>query len=277
MKKRISTASWDALLDTDVCDAYNNADLTITLKMGFKKINPPTGTAVGTYNDYGDASSPSRKIVRWSAAEWAGWKNNFIRSAEKYWHGKFWLANNFSALEFDHKGVKYRPNIWCRFNLVGGDASAGKYHHVIEVVRLHKKENWFGSHAKLYDSLDTNLVRKGTDSKGKPIMQRAHVHEVGHLLGLGHVDIGKPHCLATSNTNAGSCYGVADADKFSVMGQGMQLRPKHANPWRRAITQLTGKGNVAIASDWNQKTTRHYPRTLAEAVAKKHIITRPKR
>ena len=118
--------------------------------------------------------------MRWTPAEWSRWKSHFLTSAQKYWSGKFWLINNFSALEYENKGVKYRPNIWCRFNLVGGDASAGAYHHTIEVVRLHKTETWFGSHSKLYDSLDTNLVQKGTDSKGKAIMQRAHVHEVGH-------------------------------------------------------------------------------------------------
>jgi len=277
MKKRIITPSWDALLDTDVCDPYNNADLTITLKMGFKQVNPPPGSATGNYNDYGDPSSPTRKISRWTPAEWARWKTHFLTSAQKYWHGKFWLINNFSELEYESKGVKYRPNVWCKFELLGGDASAGKYHHTIEVVRLHKSETWFGSHSKLYDSLDTNLVQKGTDSKGKPIMQRAHVHEVGHLLGLGHVDIGKAHCPTTSNTNASACYGIQDADKYSVMGQGMALRVKHANPWREAITKLTGKGTVVNSLDWATKTGRHYPRTLTEATTKKHITVRPKR
>lgn len=280
MKKKISTPAWDALLDTNVCDQYNNADLTITLKMGFKQINPPGGAATGMYNDYGSATSPARKIVKWTTAEWTGWKNHFVKSAQKYWHGKFWLVNNFAEFEYDHKGVKYRPNIWCKFDLIGNDASVGTHHHVIEVVRLDKSETWFGSHSTLYDSLDTNLVQKGVDSKGKRIMQRAHVHEVGHLLGIGHVDIGKTHCPASGNTNAGPCYGVADSDKYSVMGQGMQLRLVQANPWRKAMKQLSGKGTVSartVGTDWSAKTKRHYPRTLPEAAAKKQIIIRPKR
>jgi hypothetical protein len=55
-------------------------------------------------------------------------------------------------------------------------------------VRLHSSENWFGSHSRLYDNRDTDSVEKGKDSAGKPIMPRAHVHEIGHLLGFGHVD-----------------------------------------------------------------------------------------
>lgn len=145
------------------------------------------------------------------------------------------------------------------------------------MVRLHKSETWFGSHSRLYDSLDINLVQKGRDSKGNPIMQQAHVHEVSHLLGLGHVDIGKPHCPSTGNTNASACYGIKDADKYSVMGQGMQLRIKHANPWREAVTKITGKGSVSNTGDWTAKTNRHYPRTLAEVAANKDITTRLKR
>lgn len=277
MKKKISTAAWDAELNTDVCDAYNNADLTITLNMGFKQINPAAGAASGTYNDYGAAGTTARKIVKWSPAEWIRWKSEFVLSARKYWHGKHWLVNNFSEYEYEDGGVKYIPNIWCRFNLTGGDAGAGSYHHVIEVVRLHKSETWFGSHSRLYDSLDTSLVQKGSDSKGNPIMQRAHVHEVGHLLGLGHVDIGKAHCPPSGNTNLAPCYGVLDRDKNSVMGQGMQLRDKHANPWRRAMQQISGKGNLATTSDWAPKRLRHYPRTLAEVASNTQVTIRPTR
>jgi hypothetical protein len=38
MKKTITTARWDAELNTDVCDAYNNADLTLTLKLGIRQM-----------------------------------------------------------------------------------------------------------------------------------------------------------------------------------------------------------------------------------------------
>jgi hypothetical protein len=125
--------------------------------------------------------------------------------------------------------------------------------------------------------LDTNLVRKDKDSRGRPIMQRAHVHEVGHLLGLEHVDVGKAHCPAGGNTNASACYGVADIDKNDVMGEGMQIRPRDAMPWRRAIQTLTGKGIVNSAADWQPKFVQHYPRTLAEAARGLSITVRPRR
>jgi hypothetical protein len=70
---------------------------------------------------------------------------------------------------------------------------------------------------------------------------------------------------------------VEDVDKYSVMGSGMQLRVRQANPWRRAIRDFTSKGNLKLATDWEAKLNRYYPRTPAEVVSKKHFIRRPKR
>ena len=125
-----------------------------------------------------------------------------------------------------------------------------------------------------YDNLDIKPIRKDFDSKGKPIVQRAHIHEIGHLLGLGHIDIGKPHCPAAGDTNAAACYGVADDDKKSVMGEGMALRRIFANPWRRAAVKLTGKGNAASAADWASRMHRFYPRTPREVVAGREVTVR---
>jgi hypothetical protein len=268
MTRTIKTASWDAALNTKVCDKNNNAELTITVRLGFRQVNPTNGATTGFYNDFGAAVPPPgfqpKKIVKWSPQDWLVWKKDFVRTAKKYWHGKFWLINNHQEIEFTDGNIKYTPNIYCRFNLVESDfTAAGNYHHVIDVVNLDRTETWFGSHSTLYDSLDLNPIKKSSDSNGNPIMQRAHVHEVGHLLGLGHLDEGKSHCPSSGNTNAAICYGVTDIDKNSVMGGGMQLRAKHANPWRRAIITMTGKGAVLNSSDWAPKMVRTYPKAHA--------------
>lgn len=274
MKSTLKFATYDAELDTGMCDARNNAELTLTLKLGFRQINPAGGAKTGIYNDFGSASGDPRRIVPWTPTEWTLWKSQFVRSAEKYWHGRFWLVNNCGAYPYKLGTQILLPNVWCKFKLIGSDASLGGHHHVIDVVRLDPTETWFGSHSRLYDSLDTKSVRKGMDSKGKPIMQQAHVHEVGHLLGIGHVDIGKAHCPTASNTNAKVCYGIADVDKNSVMGQGMQLRLTHAFPWLDALQRLykaAPKSAVYtppplvllkhLLQPFDAKTVRHYPRT----------------
>lgn len=295
MKKKVKLAKCEAELKSDMCDRYNNAELTIILKIHLKQVNPAGGAASGTYRDYGKATTPQRRIVRWTPASWGRWKRRFTTSAEKFWHGRFWLINNHAAtpsyrhcydspsmclchtsLDFEDQGVMYRPNIWCRFDLqvVGTAAEA---HHSIDVVRLHQSEKWFGSHERLYDSRDIDRAHKRTDSQGKKVMQRAHVHEIGHLIGLPHVDVGKAHCPSTGNTNAGVCYGITDDDMNDVMGAGMQRKAWHAKPWRAGIVKITGAGTVGNVTDWVAVTKRHYPRTLDEVRQGKQITKRPQR
>jgi len=280
MKIGIQTYRWDAELDTDVCDSYNNANLTITLKLGFRQINPEGGKAEGLYHDYGDVKEPTRKIVRWAAGTWAQWKQNLCASAQQYWNGKFWLINNFDHLTYTVRGATYRPNIYCRMRIVSAHVpSIGPVdaHHVINCVRLHQTTQWFGSSARLYDSRDTQPDWIQNDSKGKRVIQRAHVHEIGHLLGLQHVDVGKPHCPKNSNTNAAACYGIADHDMHSVMGSGMGLRLECANPWRHAAVLLTQKGNADSLTDWKAELKRHYPRNTDEITANRVVDVRPHR
>ena len=87
------------------------------------------------------------------------------------------------------------------------------------------------------------------------------------------MDVGKVHCPST-NTNASACYGVADKDKYSVMGQGMQLRDAHAASWRQALIEISGKGNILLNTDWSPKRKRHYPRTQSEVNSNSLITSR---
>jgi hypothetical protein len=120
MKLGMSMGKFEAELDSDVCDQYNNANLILTMKLGFRQINPAGNAASGTYHDYGNPTKSTRKIIKWTVGSWELWKKNFVSSAQNYWHGKFWLVNNFDLYTYEKNGVKYRPNIWCGFNGVYG-------------------------------------------------------------------------------------------------------------------------------------------------------------
>jgi hypothetical protein len=57
MKKTITFSNFDAELNTDCCDPYNNAELTLTFRMGFRQINPAGGADNGKYHSYGGSDS----------------------------------------------------------------------------------------------------------------------------------------------------------------------------------------------------------------------------
>ena len=87
MIKKISRSSWDACLDTKMCDKYTNAELTLTLKIAMKQINPSSGNQHGLYPDYGRAGETERKINQWKPSQWASWKSSFATSAQNFWSG----------------------------------------------------------------------------------------------------------------------------------------------------------------------------------------------
>ena len=58
-EKKVST-KWDAELDRSMCDRYNNAELTLVLKLHIQKIDPSGGTVT-----HPDHDGTPRKIVAW--------------------------------------------------------------------------------------------------------------------------------------------------------------------------------------------------------------------
>lgn len=237
---KTSFPRYDAVLELPAGKSVSNMTLTLVLRLGMRQINPAGNAATGTYHDYGDATTgTARDIVRWQAGPWTAWKDTFKTEVETFWSNAFHLQNPGRDFAYARGDKTYAPHVQCKLRLEISDGSSSTNHHNIDVVRLAPHETWFGSHSKLYDNLDIVSTRKGRDSNGKPIMQQAHVHEVGHLIGLGHVNVGTRHCPTNSDTNAAACYGVTDEEKKSVMGQGMQVRTSHAEPWQTAMHHFT--------------------------------------
>lgn len=123
-----------------------------------------------------------------------------------------------------------------------------------------------------------NPQEKKTDSAGKKVYQRPAVHEFFHILGVRHIDHGEANCPdATHTGNEGVCYGDTDDDIHTLMGSGMDLNAKFADPWRRAAVKLTGKGAVGTPADWKPVLLRHYPRTVDEEARNEAITRKPNR
>src|SRR5262249_62396998 len=77
-----------------------------------------------------------------------------------------------------------------------------------------------------------------------------HFHEVGHLLGLGHVGTGGH--TNVHNDNSPTAYGVTKQEMQDVMGRGHSRHDWHATPWQEAAEAFTG----VKAANW--KVFQHH-------------------
>jgi hypothetical protein len=272
-------ANWDSDINPLPCDRYNNAELLITLRVFLAQANPAGGAAEGTAQEWGtDASGTGsghgthRKIIRWSPATWDTWCKRYQREVQAFWDGRFWLVarHSFADLDFTDRSITYRPNIWCRFRLEFPTAAAGA-HVSISVVRLHASESSFRSDAGHYDNRDLDTTAR--TQAGVTYNQRAHVHEVGHLLGLPHASESDAACVAAGNVGAEACYCATPDDCKTIMGYGEGRRASFAEPWQKAMERHGG----GTTSDWEVVMRRHYPRTLADVAAGTQIIIKPSR
>ena len=270
-KETKTGTKWDAVLDRSPCDRYNNAELTLLLKIHFDMIDP-----AGAHGTFPDHDGTQRKIIKWGSTG-AAWKQKFKSDCEKFWGGRLWLKSPvlWHSWDYTDKGTLYQPNVWCRFKieLVSAAASA---HKSIKAVRLDPSEPFFRSNDSLYDSRDLD-----DQPQAGGWVKKTHVHEVGHAIGLPHVGEGEPvsigglictlHVMGGGSTNDPECYGITDYEKQDAMGSGDTLRLWHAKPWQEALNLFTGGTN------WDAANQRHYPRTLGEILMGTWHTTKPNR
>jgi len=209
-----------------------------------------------------DANKTPSLIKDWSVAEWAYFINT-ARTHASYWDSKFWLIppNEVTYFDvFDPRGARTRPNVICEFEFLVV-AAENFAHRTISVYNL-ATHNFFRSDNATYDSDDVKIQTSNADKDQTGAIinanQWAVTHEVGHALGLPHINVLRSHpdCglavmidkqnrdpklpripLPSPNLAGGSnstvCYGpgsTADAIN-NIMGQGMRFTSDDAKPW----------------------------------------------
>ena len=221
---------WDATLEDEVRNARTNAALTISIRVNFVKINPAAGRT-GTHND---TDSRQRRIQRWALGEFEHYTSRLLRSAQKYWSGVFWLRppHGYEGFDCPEARPTHRCNVYCRLDLALAH-NATDAHYTIAAVRVQDGEV-FRSNSVLYSQKDIqseSLIPQST------VGFWTHFHEVGHLLGLGHVGWAGNHNLHANNSPR--AYGVTRKDQIDVMGMGSVRRHWHALAWQQAAAVFT--------------------------------------
>jgi len=250
----VTGGKWDATLDDDVRNATTNADLNIYIRVYFSKITPASGKT-GLYGDTDDEPGhPSKKkIQKWAPGEFERYTKRLVSQAQHFWNGVFWLKTpeKYDDLNWPDGKPTHRCNLYCRFELEQV-YSEGDAHYTIAVVRAQDSED-FRSDSRLYSQKDINSESLIPNSTTK---FWTHFHEVGHLLGLGHV--GHDGHTNVHADNSPSAYGVTKAEMEDVMGKGSIRRLWHALPWQTAAEDFT----KIAKDDWKVHMHRVFPAPL---------------
>jgi hypothetical protein len=194
-----------------------------------------------------------KKIQKWKVGEFEHYTIRLVSSAQRFWDGVFWLKTpkTYNNLNFPDNRATHRCNLYCRFE-PKQTINVNDAHYTVAVVRAMDGED-FRSNSRLYSQNDIKSERMIPHSTTK---FWKHFHEVGHLIGLGHVGTGGK--TNVHNNNLPTAYGVTLKEMQDVMGRGSVRHNWHANPWQQAAEAFTG----VKAKDWQVFQHRIYPERM---------------
>jgi hypothetical protein len=237
-------------------DERNVTSLTLKLRLALE----PLTAAGGNKTAIVKARGQQFNCVPYPAAEFESFKARFQQNVAQAWSGKVFIVvpepgHAFSLPaatynRFVHPGqARFKPMVECRLAI---DVSASNPDYRLVVIKRAPGEKSFpsfmysekkdGRPDGVLDStdLDMKLLRRSVWKDDKLVYadfdRRTAHHEVGHLLGLEHVNMAHPVCKEDSNDSV--CYGDTIWKAGDMMGFGGTIRAWHGRPWLLVLKKL---------------------------------------
>src|SRR5512135_1519389 len=244
----------DSHLYTAKRSAGRNADLNFILSVYLRRVEPDsTGL-------YADAVGGVTQILRWPDDAWRQFRREFCDQVTGFFAERFWLVppRGYAGLDWPDGRPTHRPNVKCGLTL--------RVHERPEHARIGvdcvypvpgqsmRSSMSAGAHSGELDADDTGF-QDAQPVAGEVETQATVLHEIGHLLGLSHVN--RDSAASCPIDNAVGCYGVTAWQRGDLMGWGSRVEPWHSWPWRNRIRYHTGVGG------WTAVMNRPAPRPLA--------------
>jgi hypothetical protein len=247
-----------------------NADLTFILSIYLNRVEPGVfepytmqeprrGDSLRT-GVYVDAVRGHVTIQNWPEDAWRQFRLDFYNQVTGFFRNRFWLVppRGYAGLDWPDGRPTHRPNVKCGLTLWMHDRPE---HARIIVSCIYPAPGQAlrssmspGMHSGELDANDTAYVDQQPVA-GEVQTQAAVLHEVGHLLGLLHVNDNPATCPARDR-NAAACYGTTQWQRGDLMGWGSRVEYWHSWPWRNRIRYHTG------VSGWRAVMTRPDPQPL---------------